>query len=87
AAAMDRYGITTGERLSGTEALDLFTSGGAAALREPEPLTVGSPADLVVLDIDPTTASASVVHDGAVLETYVDGEPVEIDRSLTTWVD
>ncbi|MEN8238971.1 MAG: amidohydrolase, partial [Actinomycetota bacterium] len=36
AAAMDRHGITTGERLSGTEALDLFTSGGASALREPE---------------------------------------------------
>lgn len=87
AAAMDRYGITPAERLSGTEALDLFASGAAAALREPEPLSVGSPADLVVLDVDPTTASAQEVHDAAVLETYVDGEPVEVDRSLATWVD
>jgi len=87
AAAMDRYGITPAERLSGTEALDLFTSGGAAALRESEPLSVGSPADLVVLDVDPTTASADEVHSASVLETYVDGEPVEVDRSLPTWVD
>ena len=87
AAAMDRHGITTVERLTGTEALDLFTSGGAAALREPKPLSVGSPADLVVLDVDPTTGSALEVHDAAVLETYVDGTPIEVDRSLETWVD
>ena len=84
---MDRYGITMAERLNGTEALDLFTSGGASALREPGPLSVGSPADLVVLDVDPATATAQEVHDATVLETYVDGEPVEIDRSLPTWVD
>jgi predicted amidohydrolase YtcJ len=87
AAAMDRYGIATGERLSGTEALNLFTSGGAAALREPTPLSIGSPADLVVLDLDPTTASATRIHDATVLETYVNGDPVEVNRSLPTWVD
>jgi predicted amidohydrolase YtcJ len=87
AAAMDRYGIMKAERLNGREALDLFTSGGAAALREPDPLSMGSAADLVVLDVDPTTASAQEVHDATVLETYVDGEPVEVDRSLPTWVD
>lgn len=87
AAAMDRYGITTDERLNGAETLDLFTSGGAAALREPEPLSVGSPADLVVLDVNPATATAQEVHEATVLETYVDGEPVEVDRSLPTWVD
>ena len=84
---MDRYGISPSERLIGTEALDLFTSGGAAALREPVPLSTGSAADLVVLDLDPTTASADEIHDATVLETYVDGDPVEIDRSLPTWVD
>jgi predicted amidohydrolase YtcJ len=87
AAAMDRYGITPAERLSGAEALDLFTSAGAASLREPVPLSVGSPADIVVLDTDPTSATASEVHDAVVLETYVDGEPVEVDRSRVTWVD
>jgi predicted amidohydrolase YtcJ len=87
AAAMDRHGITVHESLSGMEALNLFTAGGAAALREPEPLAIGSPADLVVLDVDPTTANAREIHDATVLETYVDGNPVEIDRSLTTWVD
>jgi predicted amidohydrolase YtcJ len=87
AAAMDRYGITPAERLNGAEALELFTSRGAAALREPVPLSVGSPGDLVVLDVDPTTASAHEVHDATVLETYLDGDPVEVDRSLPTWVD
>lgn len=87
AAAMDRYQITEAERLTGTEALNLFTSGSAGALREPDPLSVGSPADLVVLDTDPTTATAAEVHDATVIETYVDGVPVEVDRSLPTWVD
>ncbi len=87
AAAMDRHGLTPRQRLSGSEALDLFTSGGAAALREPQPLTVGSPADIVVVDVDPTTARPEDIHDASVLDTYLDGEPVEVDRSLPTWVD
>jgi len=87
AAAMDRCGITPQQRLSGSEALELFTYGAASALREPQPLVVGSPADLVVLDVDPTTAQPNDVHDASVLETYVDGEPVDVDRSLPTWVD
>jgi predicted amidohydrolase YtcJ len=87
AAAMDRYGVATDERLSGSEALNLFTSGGAAALREPDPLSAGSPADLVVLDVDPTTAGATKIHDATVLETYVNGDPVEINRSLPAWFD
>ncbi len=87
AAAMDRYGINRPEQLSGAQALSLFTSGAAASLREPEPLAVGSPADLVVVDIDPLTGTPHEVHDAEILETYVDGVPVDVDRSLPTWVD
>ena len=87
AAAMDRHGINDAERLTGAEALELFTAGGAAALREPVPLGVGNPADVVVLDVDPTTATPSEVRAGSVLETYLDGLPVHIDRSLPAWVD
>ncbi len=87
AAAMDRYGIGSEHRLTGLQALDMFTAGGALALREPAPLAAGSPADFVVVDTDISTASAESVHDANVIDTYVDGERVVVDRSLPTWVD
>jgi predicted amidohydrolase YtcJ len=67
--------------------LALFTSGAALALREPEPLGVGSPADIAVIDTDPTTASAGEIRDAQVLDTYVDGVSVSVDRALPVWVD
>jgi len=85
AAAMDRYGISETERLTGLEALALFTSGSARALREPPPLSPGSAADLVVLDVDPATASPTDIHSAEVLDTYVDGSPVEVDRARAAW--
>jgi len=87
AAAMDRYGINQDERITGLEALAMFTMGAARALREPIPLATGSPADLVILDVNPQTASASSIHNATILETYVEGEPVQVDRSKPTWVD
>jgi len=87
AAAMNRYGINEDERVTGLDALAMFTTDAARALREPVPLATGSPADLVVLDIDPTTASPTQVHNATILETYVEGEPVQVDRSKPTWVD
>lgn len=85
AAAMDRFGINPDEQLTGREALALFTSGAARLLGEPEPLSEGSPADFVVLDTDPTTATAQEVRNARVLDTYVDGVSVEVDRSLPVW--
>jgi predicted amidohydrolase YtcJ len=85
AAAMDRFGINPDERLTGTEALALFTSGAARLLREPEPLSVGSPADFVVIDTNPTKATATEVRDARILDTYVDGVPVHVDRSIPVW--
>ena len=87
AAAMDRYGIVPEERLTGTEALALFTSGAARSLGEIEPLSMGSPADIVVIDTDPTTAAADDVHNAQVLETFVDGVAVEVDRTRPVWTD
>jgi len=87
AAAMDRHGINEAEALSGIEALNLFTNGAVGAIREAEPLAVGSPADLVVIDTDIRTATAAEVHAAQIIETFVDGEPVDVDRSLPTWVD
>lgn len=87
AAAMDRYGIAPGERLTGTEALAMFTCGAARALREPEPLAIGSPADIAVIDADPATASAAEIRDAQVLDTYVDGVSVNVDRGSPIWPD
>lgn len=87
AAAMDRHGIAPDERLTGPEALALFTTGAARALREPVPLAVGSPADIVVIDTDPTEATATEIRNAQVLDTFVDGVAVELDRDLSVWPD
>ncbi len=87
AAAMDRYGISDKEQLSGTEALALFTSGAARTLREPKPLAIGSPADIVLIDADPTTASSNQIRDASVIETYVDGISLECHETSVVWPD
>ncbi|MEZ5175277.1 MAG: amidohydrolase [Acidimicrobiia bacterium] len=87
AAAMDRHGIAPDEAISGLEALAMFTDGGAVALREPVPLAVGSPADIAVIDIDLRTATAPEIRKATVLDTWIDGERLEVDRSLPVWVE
>lgn len=87
AAAIDRHGITPSEALDPLAALGLFTVGGARTLREPPPLAVGSPADFVVVDVDPSSATAEAIRGAIVLDTYVDGEAVDFDRSRPIWVD
>lgn len=87
AAAVDRHGISPGEALSPAEALGMFTSGAARAIREPEPLAAGSPADLVVVDTNIIAATAPQIHEAQVLTTYVDGQALALDPSLPTWVD
>jgi predicted amidohydrolase YtcJ len=87
AAAMDRHGIGPDQKLTGLQALHMFTDGGAVALREPRPLAIGSPADIAVIDVNMSTASAKEVKEANVLDTYVGGVAVEVNRSLPTWVD
>ncbi len=86
-AAMDRYGIAPHEHVGGIGALSMFTSHAARALREPTPLAPGSPADLAVIDANPCTATSAEVGGATVLDTYVDGKVVDVDRSLPTWTD
>lgn len=57
------------EALDAEEALALFTSTAAAYLGEPEPLAVGSPADLVALDVDPI----GDLTDARILASWVSG--------------
>lgn len=87
AAAIDRAGVVISEGMSQGEALRMFTAGGASALAEPPPLAIGSPADLTVLSVNPLESDADEIRTAMVLETIVDGDPVEVDRSLPTWVD
>jgi predicted amidohydrolase YtcJ len=85
AAARDRCGIVPEEALSPEEALALFTTGAAAAIAEPGPLAVGSPADFVVLDHHPLTATPDELRQTKVLATYVDGELVDVSGVGEVW--
>lgn len=86
AAARDRAGIVPAESLSAERALALYTTGGATALGEAEPLAAGSPADFVVVDRDPVLASPAELRATVVIDTYVGGEAVEVDTSRSVWV-
>lgn len=85
ALARDRAGIFPAERLTPEEAFALYTAGGAAALGEPEPLAVGSPADLVVVDRDPVAVGPDEVRETQVIATYVDGSAVDISHGSAPW--
>jgi predicted amidohydrolase YtcJ len=85
ATARDRCGIVPEEGLDAAEALDLFTRDAARSLLEPEPLAPGSPADFVVLDVDPLTASPDELRDAEVLATYVDGRRIDTASVDRVW--
>lgn len=85
ALARDRAGIVPEEALGPTRALALFTSGAARALGEPAPLAPGNPADLIVLDRDPVASSPGELRAARVIDTFVDGDTVIVDRTIATW--
>jgi len=87
ALARDRAGMVPAEALAPDRALAMYTSGAAAALGEPQPLQVGSPADFIVVDRDPVTATPDEVRSTEVIATYVDGVQVAVDRSKPLWLD
>ena len=87
ALARDRASVVPAEGLDADRALGLYTSGAATVLGEPTPLAVGSPADLIVVDRDPTTASPDHVRATQVLHVLVGGEAIAIDPSLPNWTD
>jgi predicted amidohydrolase YtcJ len=87
ALARDRAGMVPEESVDGAAALRMFTDGGAAALGEPSPLAVGSPCDLVFVDLNPLQVTPDELREIRVLETVVAGAEVAVDRSRSFWVD
>ena len=86
AAAQDRAGIVRDQGLNAAQALELFTKGAARAMHESEPLEVGSPADVVVLDRDPLQEGAAALRRTLVKATYVGGRRVPFEEAtLDTW--
>jgi predicted amidohydrolase YtcJ len=70
--------IGVDEAVSAEQALFLYTRGAAAVALAPNrgQITVGSAADLAVLDVDPLRASPEACRDGGVLATMIAGEIV-----------
>ncbi len=81
ALARDRAGVMLEEGLLPNRALSLFTDGAALALGEPVPLSKGSPADIIAVDRDPVAVTPSDLRDTRVLETWVRGETIAVDRT------
>jgi predicted amidohydrolase YtcJ len=78
--------IVPEEGLSAAAALEMYTTAAAQALGEPAPLAVGSPADLVVVDRDPLTATPDELRATEVLATYVGGETVDVTDVGPWWI-
>jgi predicted amidohydrolase YtcJ len=87
ALARDRAGVVPQEGLGPERALALYTAGGAAALGEPSPLGVGSPADIIVVDRDPLEVSPDELRGTQVHHTFIGGNEIELDPRLPSWVD
>lgn len=87
ALCRDRAGIVPEEAITPEQALAMYTSSAARALGEPEPLAVGSPADLVVVDRDPINATPEEVRGTVVIDTYVAGERVDTTGTGRWWID
>jgi len=85
ALARDRAGIVPEQGLSAVAAFAMYTTGAARALREPRPLSVGSPADFALVDRDPVTATPGELRRTEVIATYVDGEPVAVGGAGPIW--
>lgn len=86
ALARDRAGIVLEEALSAAQALEMYTTAAAQALGEPPPLAVGSPADLVVVNLDPLAATPDELRATEVQATYVAGEMVDITGAGPWWI-
>lgn len=87
ALARDFGGLETGNALGPERALALYTSGGAAALGEPDPLAVGSPADFIVVDRDPVLVSPEELRTTEVIASYVAGARLDTDPTVPFWLD
>lgn len=87
ALAQDRLGLADEQSISAARALAMYTTGAAVALEEPEPLSVGSPADFILVDHDPVAVSPDGLRNTEVIATFVDGTEIDVDRSQPLWLD
>ena len=85
AAARDRAGIVPAQGLTPEAALALFTDGAALALREPQPLAVGTAATFMITNVDPIAGSPDQVRKTNVDSVWIDGEPVDLPREPPDW--
>ena len=85
AASRDRAGIVPEQGLKPDEALGLFTDGAAHALREPNPLSIGSPANFLVTDVDPISSSPDQVRESQVDSVWLNGVPAELPAKAPDW--
>ena len=87
AVSRDRAGMMPVEGLDPDEALALFTDWAAQAMREPEPLAVGSPADFLIVDRDPVESTPDGLRGTSVEATWVNGAIVGVPTDVVTWRD
>jgi predicted amidohydrolase YtcJ len=87
ALCRDRAGIVPEEAISPEQALAVYTTSAARALGEPEPLAIGSPADFVVVDRDPISATPDELRETVVIDTYVAGRRVDSGGTGRWWID
>lgn len=87
ALCRDRAGLVPAQALSASEALAMYTTNAARALGESKPLSVGAPADFIVVDRDPLAVTPDELRSTRVLATYVAGKEVEIAPDTKTWID
>jgi len=85
AAARDRCGIVPGEAVTAEEALAMFTSGAATSMGAVAGLGVGDAATFTVLDTDPVAASPNGLRATRVLDTWIDGERIDVPDGTVIW--
>jgi len=87
ALCRDRAGVVPAEAVTPEQALAMYTTDAARALGEPEPLAVGSPADLVIVDRDPIASTPDELRATEVMDTYVAGNRVDATGTGRWWID
>ena len=85
AAARDRCGMVPEESLTAEEALELFTTGAGIAIGESARLEPGAAASFTILDGDPVSSSPDALRRMQVLETWVDGEEIQVPPGTVAW--
>ena len=86
ASAIDRGGLVPSEALTPAEAVGAFTTGAAAAMGGPPPLTPGTPANFTVVAGHVLDVSASELRRAQILETIVDGQRAPLPDGESDWI-